>query len=223
MLLRMYTRWAEEKKFDYSIIDYQKGEEAGIKSATVLIKGRYAYGLLKSERGVHRLIRISPFDANRRRHTSFASVDVTPAIEDEIEVEIKEADLKIETYRASGHGGQHVNVTDSAVRITHIPTGIVVQCQNERSQFQNKIAALKYLKAKLYQYYKEKQLQEKLSYEKSKKRIEWGSQIRTYVFHPYVMVKDHRTGLQINDGNAVLDGNIDMFIQSYLEKFSKNE
>jgi len=221
MLFRLYTRWAENKKFKYDVIDYQPGEEAGIKSATILIKGKYAYGLLKSEAGVHRLVRISPFDANHRRHTSFAAVDVTPAVEDDIEIDIQEKDLKIETFRASGHGGQHVNVTDSAVRITHIPTGIVVQCQNERSQHKNKAAALKYLRAKLYEYYKREIEEEKLKREKTKKKIEWGSQIRSYVFHPYVLVKDHRTGVEVGDGKSVLDGEIDIFINAYLEKNMK--
>lgn len=221
MLLRMYTMWCENKKFKYQLIDYQAGEEAGIKSATLLIKGKYAYGLLKSEIGVHRLVRISPFDANHRRHTSFASVDVAPAVEDEIEIEINEKDLKIETFRASGHGGQHVNVTDSAVRITHLPTGIVVQCQNERSQYQNKIGALKYLKAKLYEYYKKKKEEELNAKKQEKKKIEWGSQIRSYVFHPYVLVKDHRTGVETSNGQAVLDGEIDIFINAYLENNMK--
>ena len=221
MLFRMYTRWAEGKGFNWKIIEFQPGDEVGIRSATILIKGKYAYGLLKSEIGIHRLVRISPFDANRRRHTSFASVDVVPAIEDDIEVDIQEKDLKIETYRASGPGGQHVNVTDSAVRITHLPTGIVVQCQNERSQYQNRITAMKLLRARLYEYYKKKMEDEKLAREKAKKKIEWGSQIRSYVFQPYVLVKDHRTGTETGNGNAVMDGEIDIFIQSYLEMNSK--
>lgn len=216
----MYTRWVERKKFEYKIIDFQPGEEVGIRSSTLLIKGKYAYGLLKSEIGIHRLVRISPFDSNRRRHTSFASVDVMPAIEDDIEIDIQEKDLKVETYRASGPGGQHVNVTDSAVRITHIPTGIIVQCQNERSQYQNRMNAMKFLRARLYEYYQKKQEEERLAREKSKKKIEWGSQIRSYVFHPYIMVKDHRTGEETGNGNAVMDGEIDMFIQTYLEKTS---
>lgn len=221
MLLRMYTRWAERKKFEWQIIDFQPGDEVGIRSATLLIKGKYAYGLLKSEIGIHRLVRISPFDANRRRHTSFASVDVVPAVEDDVKIEIQEKELKIETYRASGPGGQHVNVTDSAVRVTHIPTGIVVQCQNERSQYQNRMSAMRLLRARLYEYYKKKKEEERLAREKSKKKIEWGSQIRSYVFHPYVMVKDHRTGVETGNGNAVMDGEIDLFIQAHLEKMSK--
>lgn len=221
MLLRMYTRWAERKKFEWQIIDFQHGDEVGIRSATLLIKGKYAYGLLKSEIGIHRLVRISPFDSNKRRHTSFASVDVVPAVEDDVKIEIQEKDLKIETYRASGPGGQHVNVTDSAIRITHIPTGIVVQCQNERSQYQNRMSAMRLLRARLYEYYKKKREEERLAREKSKKKIEWGSQIRSYVFHPYIMVKDHRTEIETSNGNAVMDGEIDLFIQAYLEKRGK--
>ncbi len=223
MLFRMYTRWAERKKFNYSVVDFQPGEEVGIRSVTLLIKGEFAYGLLKAEVGIHRLVRISPFDSNKRRHTSFASVDVIPEVEDNIEIEINENDLKIDTYRSSGAGGQHVNVTESAVRITHLPTGIIVQCQNERSQHQNKASALKFLKARLYEYYKEQQEKERTYREKSKKKIEWGSQIRSYVFQPYVMVKDHRTEVETGNGNAVMDGDIDRFIYAYLEKVSKIE
>jgi len=220
MLLRMYTRWVERKGFKYQTIDFLGGEEAGIKSATLEITGEYAYGYLKSESGVHRLVRISPFDANRRRHTSFASVFVYPEIEDNITVEINEDDLRTETFRASGAGGQHVNKVSSAVRITHMPSGIVVQCQSERSQFRNKENALKVLKARLYQHYKEEEDKRQEKLESQKKKIEWGSQIRSYVFHPYNMVKDHRTNVETADVQAVMDGEIDQFIQGYLS--SKN-
>lgn len=216
MLLRMYTRWVERRGFKYDTIDFQAGEEAGIKSATLEITGEYAYGYLKCESGVHRLVRISPFDANKRRHTSFASVFVFPEIEDNITVEINDDDLRIETFRASGAGGQHVNKVSSAVRITHMPTGIVVQCQSERSQFRNKDNALKVLKARLYQLYKEKEEKKQEELESQKKKIEWGSQIRSYVFHPYNMVKDHRTNVETSDSQAVMDGDIDQFIQAYL-------
>lgn len=220
MLLRMYTRWVERKGFKYEIIDFLAGEEAGIKSATLEITGEYAYGYLKGESGVHRLVRISPFDANKRRHTSFASVFVYPEIEDNITVEIKDDDLRIETFRSSGAGGQHVNKVSSAVRITHMPTGIVVQCQSERSQFRNKENALKVLKARLYQYYKEEEEKKQAKLESQKKKIEWGSQIRSYVFHPYSMVKDHRTKVETANVQAVMNGEIDQFIQAYLS--SKN-
>lgn len=220
MLLRMYTRWVERKGFRYEIIDFLAGEEAGIKSATLEITGEYAYGYLKGESGVHRLVRISPFDANKRRHTSFASVFVYPEIEDNITVEIKDDDLRIETFRSSGAGGQHVNKVSSAVRITHMPTGIVVQCQSERSQFRNKENALKVLKARLYQYYKEEEEKKQAKLESQKKKIEWGSQIRSYVFHPYSMVKDHRTKVETANVQAVMNGEIDQFIQAYLS--SKN-
>jgi peptide chain release factor 2 len=216
MLLRLYTRWVERRGFKYDTIDFQTGEEAGIKSATLEISGEYAYGYLKCESGVHRLVRISPFDANKRRHTSFASVFVYPEIEDNITVEINDDDLRIETFRASGAGGQHVNKVSSAVRITHMPTGIVVQCQSERSQFRNKDNALKVLKARLYQLYKEEEEKKQEELESQKKKIEWGSQIRSYVFHPYNMVKDHRTNVETSDSQAVMDGDIDMFIQAYL-------
>ena len=217
MLLRMYNRWAQIKKYDVQQIDILPGEEAGIKNATIIIKGDWAYGYLKAESGVHRLVRISPFDANKRRHTSFASVDVIPEITDAIKVDIQEKDLRIDTFRAGGPGGQHVNVTDSAVRITHIPTNIVVQCQNERSQLKNKNMAMKVLKARLYER-KQEELKKKMEKEYSqKKSIEWGSQIRSYVFHPYNMVKDHRTGAETSNTQAVMDGNIDRFIEAYLK------
>ncbi|MFC1541199.1 peptide chain release factor-like protein, partial [Candidatus Latescibacterota bacterium] len=196
--------------------DLQPGQEAGIKSVTILVKGDYAYGYLKSENGVHRLVRISPFDSNSRRHTSFASVTVLPEIGDNAEIEIDEKDLKIDVYRASGAGGQHVNKTSSAVRITHIPTGIVVQCQNERSQFKNKSAAMKVLKSRLYQLQKEEEDKKQAEYTKDQKKIEWGSQIRSYVFHPYNMVKDLRTETETSNVQAVMDGDIDLFINSYL-------
>jgi len=218
VLLRMYTRWIEQKGFEYKTLDFLSGEEAGIKSTTLEVRGEYAYGFLKGESGVHRLVRISPFDANRRRHTSFSSVFVYPEIEDTITVEINEDDLKIDTFRSSGAGGQHVNKVSSAVRITHIPTGIMAQSQSERSQFRNKENAMKVLKSRLYQHYKEKE-EEKLSEaESEKKKIEWGSQIRSYVFHPYNMVKDHRTGVETSNAQGVMDGDIDQFIQAYLSK-----
>ncbi len=217
-MLRMYTKWAEARGCEIERIDQLAGEEAGIKNVTVLIKGDYAYGYLKSESGVHRLVRISPFDSNKRRHTSFASVDVIPEVSDDIQIDVKEQDLKIDTYRAGGKGGQHVNKTDSAVRITHIPSGIVVQCQNERSQGKNKAMAFKLLRAKLYE--KERLAKEKLvaSAYDSKKEIAWGSQIRSYVLHPYSMVKDHRTGCETGNAEAVLEGKIDAFIEAYLKR-----
>lgn len=216
MLLRMYTMWAESKGYKITWLDQLHGEEAGIKSATLLIAGSYAYGYLKAETGVHRLVRISPFDSNKRRHTSFASVDVIPEVSDDIKIEVKESDLKIDTYRAGGKGGQHVNKTDSAVRITHIPTGIVTQCQNERSQFKNKSMAMKLLRAKLYEAQRQKKAKEIETAYDSKKDIEWGSQIRSYVLHPYKMVKDHRTGCEVGNAQGVLDGKLDSFIEAYL-------
>lgn len=218
MLFRMYFRWVEEKKFKLKVLDEVKGDEAGIKSITFFIEGRRTYGLLRSEIGVHRLVRISPFDANKRRHTSFASVGVLPETKEDIDIVIKLEDLKIDTFRSSGAGGQHVNVTDSAVRITHLPSGIVVACQNERSQHQNKQVALKVIKAKLYAI---KEAESKKELEKAsgkKQKIEWGSQIRSYVLHPYLLVKDHRTNLEIHNAKAVLDGSIDEFIYAYLKK-----
>jgi len=216
MLYRMYSRWVERNAFKKEIMDYQPGDEAGIKDLTIEIKGDYAYGLLKAEAGVHRLVRISPFDSNNRRHTSFASVFVYPSPEQEIEVEINPNDLRIDTYRASGAGGQHVNKTDSAIRITHNPTGIVVQCQNERSQHKNKASAMKVLKARLYRLEVEKEKETMKDLEDSKMDIAWGSQIRSYVFHPYNMVKDHRTKEETGNISAVMDGDIDKFIYAYL-------
>ena len=218
MLMRMYLRWMERRGYQASVLDLQPGEEAGIKSVTIEAKGEYAFGYLKAESGVHRLVRISPFDANRRRHTSFASVWVYPEVEDSIEVKIEDSDLKIDTFRASGAGGQHVNKTSSAVRITHLPTGIVVQCQSERSQHRNRENALKVLRARLYSHYQEKEEKERSNRESQKKKIEWGSQIRSYVFHPYSLVKDHRTGLEKGNVQAVMDGEIDEFIEAWLRK-----
>ncbi len=217
MLMRMYLRWMERKGFKYEILDLLPGEEAGIKSVSILVKGPYAYGLLKNEIGVHRLVRISPFDASHRRHTSFASVFVYPEKE-EVQVEIRPEDLKIETMRSSGAGGQHVNKTESAVRITHIPTGITVMARNERSQHRNKEMAMKILKAKLYQYYLEKEREKMKELEEQKTDIAWGHQIRSYVLHPYRLVKDHRTGLEHTNPDEVLDGDIDEFIRQYLLK-----
>ncbi len=216
MLFRMYNRWAETHSFQSELIDYQPGDEAGLKSATIRIKGEYVYGYLKSESGVHRLVRISPFDANSRRHTSFVSVHVYPEIDDTIEIEINDDDLRIDTYRASGAGGQHVNKTSSAVRITHLPSGIVVQSQAERSQFKNKASAMKVLKSKLYLKAQEEQQKEQDKYSKDKKKIEWGSQIRSYVFHPYNMVKDHRTDAETSNIQKVMDGDLELFINAYL-------
>ncbi|MFH1791768.1 MAG: peptide chain release factor 2 [Candidatus Omnitrophota bacterium] len=217
MLLRMYTRWAERKDFSVEKIDALSGEEAGIKNATIMIRGPYAYGYLKGEMGVHRLVRISPFDSNKRRHTSFASIDVIPEISENIKVNLNPSDLRIDTYRSGGAGGQHVNVTDSAVRITHLPTGIVVQCQNERSQYKNKSTALKILRARIYEREMDEKRKKAVESYEDKKRIEWGSQIRSYVLHPYSMVKDHRTGFQTSDALGVLDGDLDGAIEAYLK------
>ena len=216
MLLRMYLRWAEEKGFKTDILDYLPGDEAGIKGVTVLVKGHYAYGYLRSEMGIHRLVRISPFDAGGRRHTSFASVFIFPELDDTIDIDINEKDLRIDTYRASGAGGQHVNKTSSAVRITHLPSGIVVQCQNERSQHRNKDMAFKMLRARLYERGKELQAKEQEGLHGEKKEIGWGSQIRSYVLQPYRMVKDHRTNCEIGNVDGVLNGNLEPFIKAYL-------
>lgn len=216
MLLRMYQRWAEKKGFKVETLDYLPGDEAGIKSVTLLIKGHNAYGYLKAEKGVHRLVRISPFDSSGRRHTSFVSCEVMPEFNEEIEIEIRTEDLKIDTYRASGAGGQHINTTDSAVRITHQPTGVVVTCQSERSQIKNREQAMKMLKAKLYQKRIEEQEQELAEIRGEQKDIGWGSQIRSYVFHPYSMVKDHRTNTEMGNVQAVMDGDINSFINAYL-------
>jgi len=216
MLFRMYNRWAERQNFTTELMDYQSGEEAGLKSATMEIKGDYVFGHLKAELGVHRLVRISPFDANSRRHTSFVSVHIYPVVEGNVEIEIKDDDLRIDTYRASGAGGQHVNKTSSAVRITHLPTNIVVTCQSERSQHKNRDSAMLVLKSRLYQLQREEEAKKMEKFEKSKKKIEWGSQIRSYVFHPYNMVKDHRTNYETSDINSVMDGDIDRFIEAYL-------
>ncbi|MGM9950622.1 MAG: peptide chain release factor 2 [Lysinibacillus sp.] len=216
MLLRMYTRWAEKRGFKVETLDYLPGDEAGIKSVTLKISGHNAYGYLKAEKGVHRLVRISPFDSSGRRHTSFVSCDVMPEFNDEIEIDVRTEDLKIDTYRATGAGGQHINTTDSAVRITHIPTGVVVQCQSERSQIKNRESAMKMLKAKLYQLEIEKQEQQLAEIRGEQKEIGWGSQIRSYVFHPYSMVKDHRTNEETGNTGAVMDGDLDAFINAYL-------
>ena len=222
MLLRMYLRWAEKRGFSTEIVDQLPGEEAGFKNVLFIVKGDYAYGYLKAEVGVHRLVRISPFDANARRHTSFASVAVIPDVPDDIVIDIKESDLRIDVFRAGEHGGQGVNTTDSAVRITHIPSGIVVQCQNERSQHQNKATAMKILRARLYEIELKKREEEMEKLHKEKKKIEWGSQIRSYVLQPYRLVKDHRTNYETGNADAVLDGNIDEFIREYLLFSSRN-
>ncbi len=216
MLVRMYLRFCDTRGWKTSITDYQSGDEAGIKSATLLVEGLHSYGFLKAENGIHRLVRISPFDASSRRHTSFASVFVYPQADDNINIEVDEKDLRIDVYRASGAGGQKVNKTSSAVRITHLPSGIVVQCQNERSQFKNKDMAMKVLRSRLHELEREKQDKEKQQVESSKMRIDFGSQIRSYVLHPYKMVKDHRTGHEVGNANGVLDGNIDGFLKAWL-------
>ena len=216
ILLRMYLRWAEEKEFETDILDYLPGDEAGVKSVTIMITGRYAYGMLRSEMGIHRLVRISPFDTGGRRHTSFASVFIFPDLDDDINIEVNEKDLRIDTYRASGAGGQHVNKTSSAIRITHLPTGIVVQCQNERSQHRNKDTAMKMLKAQLYDHEKRLQDEQQQELHGDKKEISWGSQIRSYVLQPYRMIKDHRTNLEIGNVDSVLNGNLDPFIKAFL-------
>ncbi|MCM3174170.1 peptide chain release factor 2 [Paenibacillus sp. MER 99-2] len=223
MLLRMYTRWAEKCGFKVEVLDYLPGEEAGIKSVTLSIKGHNAYGYLKAEKGVHRLVRISPFDSSGRRHTSFVSCDVVPEIDDTVEIDIRTEDLKIDTYRASGAGGQHINTTDSAVRITHIPTGVVVTCQNERSQIKNRERAMTMLRSKLYERKIEEQKQQLDEIRGDQSDIAWGSQIRSYVFHPYSMVKDHRTSVETGNTGAVMDGDLDAFIDGYLRSQIKVE
>ncbi len=222
MLLRMYLRWAERKGYQTRVIDLLSGEEAGIKSVTFIVEGPYAFGYLKGESGIHRLVRISPFDTAHKRHTSFASVAVIPEIAEDIQIDISEKDLRIETFRASGAGGQHVNKVESAVRITHLPTGIVVQCQNERSQHRNKAIALKILRARLYELERKRREEERQRLQGEKKEIAWGSQIRSYVLHPYRLIKDHRTGVDIGNVEAVLDGDLDPFIKAYLVSRGKD-
>lgn len=216
ILLRMYRRWADSKGYSNEVVDFTAGDGAGFRSVTCTIEGEYAYGYLKAEIGVHRLVRISPFDANKRRHTSFCSVFVIPDVEEDIEIEIRPEDLRVDTFRSSGAGGQHVNKTDSAVRITHLPTNIVVACQNDRSQHQNRATAMRLLKAKLYEREMEKRREEQAELEKTKKRIEWGSQIRSYVLQPYRLIKDHRTNFEMGNVDAVLDGDLDEFMRSFL-------
>lgn len=220
MLLRLYLRWAERRGYKVSMAEQLQGEGGGLKTATFTVNGRYSYGYLRAEAGIHRLVRISPFDANGRRHTSFASLFVYPDIDEAVDVDVRPEDLRIDTYRASGAGGQHVNKTDSAIRVTHLPTGIVVACQNERSQHRNRNMAMKILRARLYELELEKQKEKMEDFHKDKKEIAWGSQIRSYVLHPYRMVKDHRTGVELGNTEAVLDGDIDQFIQAYLLKQS---
>ncbi len=221
MLHRMYLRWIERNGFEARVIDFQEGEEAGIKDSTLEVRGPYAYGYLKAEVGVHRLVRISPFDFNQRRHTSFASVFVYPQVEEEVAVEIRPEDLRVDTYRSSGAGGQHVNKTDSAVRITHLPTGIVVQCQAERSQHRNRDVAMKVLRARLYHVQQQEKLKETRALEATKKEIAWGSQIRSYVLHPYTLVKDHRTNHEVGNAQGVLDGDLNGFIEAFLRSGGK--
>ncbi len=218
MLFRMYTRWIDKRGFSYIVNDYQAGEEAGIKNITFTVTGKNAYGLLKSEKGIHRLVRISPFDSSKRRHTSFASVDVIPFFDKDIDIKLNKEDLKIETFKSSSAGGQHVNVTDSAVRITHLLTNIVVQCQNERSQMLNKQTAMQILKSKLFELERKKNLEEIDKVRGEKKEIGWGNQIRSYTLQPYQLIKDHRTGIEIGDVGSVLDGDIDLLIRGFLEK-----
>jgi len=222
MLLRMYLMWAEKKDMKVEIDDSQPGDEAGIKSVTFEVTGSHAYGYFKAEKGVHRLVRISPFDSNKRRHTSFASLEVVPEIDDDIEVDIKDDDLKVDTYRASGAGGQHVNKTESAIRITHVPTNIIVQCQKERSQIKNRATAMKILKAKLFAYYEELQKEKMEKIAGEKKSIGWGSQIRSYVFHPYKMIKDLRTGVERGDVDRVMDGDLDGYVEAFLKMEAEN-
>ncbi len=221
MLYRMYTRWAEDRGYQVEVLNYQPGDEAGLKDVTLLISGENSYGYLKAEKGVHRLVRISPFDSSGRRHTSFASVEVLPEIENDVDVDINPEDIRIDTYRASGAGGQHVNKTDSAVRITHLPTGIVVQCQSERSQHSNREAAFKILRARLLERQLEEQRSKLESLKGQQREIAWGNQIRSYVFCPYTMVKDHRTDLETGDVEGVMDGNLDPFIEAYLKRKEK--
>ncbi len=216
MLLRMYLRWADRRGFEVELKEASEGEEAGIKSATLIAKGEHAYGLFAAERGVHRLVRISPFDAQSRRHTAFAQVDVAPLVDDEVSVDLDEEEVRVDTYRASGAGGQHVNKTDSAVRLTHLPTGIVVQCQNERSQTQNKATAMRMLRARLLEQEERKRAEELAAERGEQKAAEWGSQIRSYTLHPSTRVKDHRTGYEVGDANRVLDGDLDAFVREYL-------
>ena len=216
MLLRMYLRWCDRKGFKREIVDVSEGEEAGIKSATVLVSGEFAYGLLRAEVGVHRLVRISPFDSNKRRHTSFSSVYVSPEVDEDVEIEVKDQDIRVDVFRSGGSGGQGVNTTDSAVRITHFPSGLVVVCQNERSQIKNRATAMKVLKARLYERYLEEQRVKQAAVEAGKKAVEWGSQIRSYVLHPYKLVKDHRTGETTSAAEAVLEGALDPFIRTFL-------
>lgn len=223
MLLRMYVRWAEKNSYKVETMDFLSGEEAGVKSVTLMISGLNAYGYLKSEKGVHRLVRISPFDASGRRHTSFVAVDVMPEIDDSVEIDINPVDLRVDTYRASGAGGQHINKTDSAVRMTHLPTGVVVQCQSERSQIQNREQCMRLLRAKLFELEQQKQAEKKAEIGGEYQAIEWGSQIRSYVFHPYNMVKDHRTAAETGNTQAVMDGELELFIEAYLKSASNRK